>query len=141
MKSKTIILLFICLINVFAAQVVYAVPAAPGPTCEITAEVLRAEKTRMNIKGGGNPPREDFDFYRIELKIFEISTYEQEEPLSCDSSFMESAEKSGQILSLDEYNKNPISQGQKIKAKINFSGDEWFNGYFLSDIKILEDKK
>ena len=65
--------------------------------------------------------------------------YKQEGARSCDGSYVELAEKSGQILILGEYNKNPISEGQKIKTKIHFSGDEWFGGYFLSDIQILED--
>ena len=123
----------------FAVQIVNAVPAAPSPTCEITANVLMIEKTRTDIAGRGIPPRENFDYYRVNLDILDISTYKQEGGRSCDNSYIELAEKSGQILILEEYNKNSISEGQKIKAKIHFGGDEWFGGYFLSDIQILED--
>ena len=49
--------------------------------------------------------------------------------------------KFSKILTPNEYNKSPISEGQKIKAIIHFGGDEWFNGYFLSDTKILQDTK
>ena len=42
------------------------------------------------------------------------------------------------ILRSNEYDKNPISSGQKIKAVIHFGGDEFFGGYFLSDIEVLD---
>ena len=124
-------------VSVFVVQIVNAVPAAPSPTCEVTANVLKIEKTRTNIEGLGQPPRKDFDYYKVSLDFLEITTYKEEGISSCDNSYLD--EQSLPILSLAEYNKNPISEGQKIKAKIHFDGDEWFNGYFLSDTLILED--
>jgi len=138
MRNKIIIPIFILIAIGFVGQVVYAAPAAPSPTCEITATISGLEKTRTNMEGLGRPPRENFDYYKVNLYILDISTYKQEGGRSCDNSYIEHAEQSGQKLSLTEYNKNPISTGQKIKAKINFGGDEWFSGYFLSDIQILE---
>jgi len=73
------------------------------------------------------------------LYILNITTYKQEGFGSCDSSYVEKVEQSGAFLTLAEYEKNPIKEGQKIKAKIHFGGDEWFGGYFLSNIQILED--
>lgn len=138
-QTKLLTTTIILITSVFAVQIVNAVPAAPSSTCEITANVLMIEKTRTDIKGRGMPPREDFDYYKVSLDILDISTYKQEGGRSCDNSYIELAEQSDLISTLAEYNKNPISEGQKIKAKINFSGDEWFSGYFLSDIQILED--
>ena len=139
MRRKIIISIFILVAIVFVSQIVNAVPAAPSPTCEITATVLSVEKTRTNIEGLGLPPRQNFDYYKVNLDILSISTYMQEDGRSCDNSYIEFAEQSGQKLSLTEYGENPISKDQKIKAKIHFDGDEWFSGYFLSDILILED--
>ncbi|OGK40184.1 hypothetical protein A2954_01570 [Candidatus Roizmanbacteria bacterium RIFCSPLOWO2_01_FULL_37_12] len=87
----------------------------------------------------GLPPRQDFDYYQVNIDIQEITTSKQEGVRSCDNSYLELAEKSGQILTLTEYAKNPVSEGQKIMGKIRFEGDEWFGGYFLSGIRILED--
>jgi len=139
--------------SLFIGYNVYAVPAAPSPICEITAVVSGLEKTRTNtekpdIKGPNGitmagEGRKNFDYYKVNLNILSISTYgqieyEQKDDLSCNYSYIKRAEQSGQTLTLTEYNKNPILIGQKIKAKINFSGDEWFSGYFLSDIQLLE---
>ncbi len=132
MRNKILILILVA--SVFAIQFANAVPAAPSPTCEIIANVLNVEKTRTNILGQSSRQ----NYYSLNLDILNISIHKQEGDFSCDNSYIDSAEKSGQILILDEYNKNPISEGQKIKAKIHLGGDERFNGYFLSDIQILE---
>ena len=101
--------------------------------------VLKVEKTRTYFSGLGQPSRQDFKYYKVKLDILNITTYKQEGFGSCDSSYVEKVEQSGAFLTLAEYEKNPIKEGQKIKAKIHFGGDEWFGGYFLSDIQILED--
>ena len=118
-------------------QYVVAVPAAPSPTCEITAEVQKLVMERTNIQVLSQPPRQDFDYYKVTLDITNINTFQPEGASSCDNSYIEFAEKTGQILKLTEFNKNRIQAGQKIKAKIHFQGDEWLNGYYLSDIQIL----
>ena len=118
---------------------VSAVPAAPSPTCEIMANVLKIEKSRTDFASGPRPG-EDFDYYRVNLDIFEITTYTQEGEMPCDNSYIERAEQyKGYIVFVEEYNKNPILEGQKIKAKVHFSGDELFHGYFLLD--IIKEKK
>src|SRR3989338_4123168 len=136
MKHRIIIPLFILVAIVFVSQIVYAVPAAPSPTCEITAAVLGVEKTRTNTMGGlGEPPQ--VDYYEIRLDILDISTYSQgpdEMDTSCGNSYIESAERNRQILVLSEYNKNPISEGQNLTARLHSGGDEWLGGFFLSDI-------
>ncbi|MFA6466623.1 MAG: hypothetical protein WCV71_02065 [Patescibacteria group bacterium] len=138
MKNKTFIPIFILVAIVLANQIVHAVPAVPGPTCEITAIISSLEKNIANTEEQGQNSRTNFDYYKINLDILSISTYQQRDGLSCDSFDIEQIEQSGQKLSLEEYNNNPILIGQKIKAKMSFGGDERFNGYFLSEIQILE---
>ena len=109
----------------FLPVISYAVPAAPSPICAINATVLTVQKVKTNISGLGQPPRTDFYYYSVKLKIGSSS---------CDN--LKNSEQDS-ILSLVDYDKSPVSVGQKIDAKINFEGDEWFNGYFLSEIKVL----
>ena len=136
MKKFTVIPVLL-LMMIFIVQFAFAVPAAPSPTCGITATVVRFDMLRNDIEGLGQPPRKDFDYYNVTLNILNISTYQQEGGSSCDNSYIEFAEKTGQVLTLTEFNKNQIQADQKIKAKIRFQGDEWFNGYYLYDIQIL----
>ena len=139
-KNKIIISIFILIASIFIAQVVYAVPAAPTPTCEIIATVLNIEKVGVVIhKDFVESPSKVFKCYKVKLDILNITTYKQEGVGSCDNSYVERVEQSGAILTLTEYEKNPIEEGQKIRAKIQFGSDEGFSSYFLSDIQILED--
>lgn len=127
--------LIITLIVSFSlANISYAVPAVPSPICAIDATVSTVQKVKTNIGGLGQPPREDFYYYAVKLKIQSSSVYQQEGFGSCGN--LINLEQDS-ILHLSEYDKVPIKAGQKINAKIRFGGDEWFNGYFLSDIKIL----
>lgn len=138
MRNKVVITILILGMVFCAIRIANAVPAAPSPTCEIIAKVIKIEKTKIVT-----PPilqlSDEIEYYRVKLQILEISTYQKEGSRSCDDSYIKTAEEAGQILTLKEYDKNPISQGQKIKAKIHFSGDERFHGYFLSDIKITKE--
>jgi len=115
------------------AEVSYAVPAVPSSICMIDATVLTVQKVKTNIAGLGYPPREDFYYYAVKLKIQSSSVYQQEGFGSCDNLINLDQDSK---LHLMEYDKAPIKAWQKINAKIRFGGDEWFNGYFLSDIKI-----
>ena len=128
------ILLIVLAVSFSSANISYAVSAAPSPTCMIDATVLATQKVETNISGLGNPPREDFYYYAVKLKIQSSSVYQQEGFGSCDNLINLDQDSK---LHLMEYDKAPIKAGQKINAKIRFDGDEWFNGYFLSDIKIL----
>lgn len=128
------ILITVLVLSFSLANISYAGPAAPSPTCTIDATVLTVQKVKTNIAGLGQSPREDFYYYAVKLKIQSSSVYQQEGFGSCDK-LMNSDQDS--ILHLTEYDKVPVKAGQKINAKISFGGDEWFNGYFLSDIKIL----
>jgi len=104
----------------------YAVPAAPSSICEATADVLKSEKATGSKK----------EYYSVLLKILNISTLQKEQNMACEKLYAVNSEQKT-ILNLSEYNKRPIKVGQKIKTKMQFGGDEWFNGVFLTDISIL----
>jgi hypothetical protein len=147
MRNKIVILIVLILEALFlTSQIVIGErvqrePAAPSSVCEITANVLDIKKVKTNMKGVGIPPRKDFYYYEVNLDILDISTHRSESfSRPCDNSYIESVKKyGGAILSLKAYNEMPIKKGQKIKALIHFGGDEWFHGYFLSPLQILEE--
>ena len=128
------ILIIILAIYFSLAKVSYAVPAAQSPVCAIDATVLTVQKVKTNIAGLGNPPREDFYYYAVKLKIQSSLVYQQEGSGSCDNLINLDQDSK---LHLTEYDKVPIKVGQKINAKLRFGGDEWFNGYFLSEVKVI----
>ena len=134
-KGKTIsplLVLFSVLISYSESR---AVPAPPHPICVINATVLDIQKTKTQI-GGRGPNYSYVDHYAVKLKIYNSSVVRQSEfGVSCDK-LINSEQDS--ILHLSEYDKSPIKTGQEINANIEFRGDEWFHGYFLSDIKILD---
>jgi len=144
MKKYIIVVISSLFFSFFVLQqdkVVNAVPAAPAPTCEIVANVLEIKKTRTSFEDGLHPTKENFDFYIINLEVLEITTYNQEGSLLCDNSYIELAEQyKGYIVFLEEYNKSIILNGQKIRGKIKFGGDEAFRGFFLSDISVVKEK-
>lgn len=114
------------------------VVAIEGLICEITANVISLEKTRTTNEVLREPPKENFDYYEVSLDILEITTSQQGVFFSCDDSYVEMVGKARQILTITEYDKNPIQENQRIKAKIQSNGDEFFNGYFISEISVLE---
>ncbi|MFH1608479.1 MAG: hypothetical protein ABH951_00465 [Patescibacteria group bacterium] len=123
---KKIILILVLMLSFFTARVIHAVPAAPSPTCEINADVLKVKK--------------DNNYYNVTLNITKISTDQQEGDILCDNSYINIVKSYNYtLLFSDEYKKTPIYEGQKIQTKIHFEGDERFHGYFISNIKILED--
>ncbi|MBU4338534.1 hypothetical protein KKD57_03165 [Patescibacteria group bacterium] len=126
------VLIVTLLVIIFGfTRIAHAVPAAPSPTCEINATVLGVQKVKTDPE---QPPGQNFYFYAVKLKIHSSSVYQQEGYGSCDKLINLEQDP---ILHLSEYDKTPIKVEQDINAKIKFGGDEWFHGYFLSDIKIL----
>lgn len=144
MVNKNIILISTLIIFILLTQPSSSVSAQPSPFCEITAKVLNIEKTRTNFQNiPGGPSREDFDYYAVKLDILEITMNKQVEEQygiigSCDKSYAETAERAGRMIVLGDYN---VSEGQKIRGIIHFGGDEWFGGFFLSDINVLADER
>lgn len=166
MKRIIFILSIILLINFFGIQAINGGIVAPSVMCEIIADVLQVEMAETDFeglrispitdnvsqvempranqfKGVGMPPRTDFEYWKVKLDITEITTFRKNsgDLGSCDNSYIETAEKVSHIMSLSDYNNNPIQQGQKIRATIEFGGDEWFNGSFLENVQILENER
>jgi len=107
-------------------------PMAPSVSCFIDAEVLSAKKTNTNYgEFALNAGRENSDYYLIKLDISDISTSNSSGVGSCDENYIKSAEDDGIIFSLTDFEKNPLSKGQKINATISADGDEYFSGYFF----------
>lgn len=123
-------------------QVANATQAAQSSVCLITADVLEVTKERQLIRGSEfQPPSPDYyiDYYHVHLTISEISLYKKAPGWigGCDNSYAQKVQQNGAIMGLAEYQKNPISPGQRIKAYLNFSGDERFHGFFLSGVQVL----
>jgi len=140
---KVLILFFILVVSAFIIQMVNfvnAVPAAPSSTCGVTADVLSVVKKQAVIGSFVPSPNGEniISYYDINLDIVGISTYIEERGIYCDDSYTKNVEESNYpiILHEDQYNSTPISEGQRIKARISFGGDEFFHGYFLSGIQI-----
>ncbi len=126
--TTTIVFVFL------SVQISYAVTVEPGPVCDISATVLNVEKTRTNIAGLGYPPRKDFDYYAVELSVHISTVYQDTGVGSCASL---NNTKQNVIIQTHEYDKFPIAIGQYIKGRVQYRGDEWFNGYFLFDMAAL----
>ncbi len=129
MKYIAIILFFI--LSLFTSQLINAVPAAPSPICGIKADVLNIEKTQKESFGYNT------EYYSVSLIIKDVTTITQEK-VTCDMLYKKDSQINS-ILTLEDYDKTPISIGQIIKTDIHFGGDERFNGNFLSNIQILEE--
>ena len=123
-------------------RVAHATQAVQSSTCLITADVLEVAKERKLILGSEfQPPSPDYyiDYYLIHLSISEISIYKTAPGWmgKCDRAYAQKVERNGAIMSVAEYQKNPIYQGQTVKGYLNFGGDERFHGDFLSGVQVL----
>lgn len=133
-KNKMVFPLLVLFSVLISYSESLAVPALPRPTCAISATVLDVQKTKPQI--GGRGPQ--YSYYVVKLKIYDSTVFRQERDAAdsfCDD--LINSEKDS-ILSLEDYDKSPIKTGEEINANIKFSGDEWFGGYFLSGIKVLD---
>ena len=141
LKEKLNLTHFTIAVLIFVAfftsvDLVLAVPAAPSPICEIEADVLSVEKTKT-ITPPINAPSQEIEHYSVNLKILRASVLQNDEGFTtCDNLYPVNSEKET-ILFPDEYNKSPFTNGQRIKGKVHFSGDERFHGTFLSNISVL----
>lgn len=108
--------------------------------CVINATVLDIQKTKKRIELGPNYSHLDYyvNYYTVKLKIHNstpsIPVTQTEKYGPCDN--LVNTEKDS-VLLLRDYNKAPVRTGQEIKTNIDFRGDEWFHGYLLSNVKIL----
>jgi hypothetical protein len=132
-KKNLLFTLAICTIIFSFAEKSFAVPAAPSPTCAISALVLDNQKTTKQTIGR-DAESSNIEYYAVKLKIKTSSLLQKDGYGSCDD--LANSEKDS-ILRLTEYDKSPINIGDQITGKIKFGGDERLGGYFLSDIKVV----
>lgn len=145
MKTKLFFAFFITMMAVlgmsrFAIAVTTgpdSVSSAPSPYCQITADVMSVDRKSAVSEMA---PEIINEYYSVNLNISEISNFQQEGDRLCDNNYLEVVKNSGFILSLDEYDVVPVFPGQRIKGVIHFSGDEFFSGYRLASIEILDDQ-
>jgi len=124
-KKVLLIAVFSLAVAFLNSKIASAVPAAPSPICEINAQVISL--------------KEFSNYYRVYLDISDIKVLSGEGIVECNDSYIRNAEIDGAGLILDEYKKNLISVGQKIKASIHFGGDENSAFHFnLSNIQIID---
>lgn len=127
----------------FSSTTAEASPVVPGPVCRVTFEVLEVKRREVvPDRAVGEVIRGNdvgFEYYQVSLDGQSIATDLSQGDVECDSKYLQSLEDSGAILLPDDYQEVPLSKGAKVGAKVNYSGDEWFAGYFLSSVEIVED--
>jgi len=79
---KKILSVIIIAINLSGTVQLYAVPAAPGPTCEVSAQVLDIEKIKTTTAPINAQPRE-IEYYSVKIRISRCITYKQEGDRNC----------------------------------------------------------
>ena len=132
-QNKIIITIIVFFFFFILFGKVLAVPAADSPTCQISAEVVKLElKGEINYSMGQVIPAH----YEVYLKNISDIKNTGHEIVKCDQEYLSyiNADTFYFLLNLDEYNKHPISKGDKIIANVHFGG-EWYSGYFLSEIR------
>lgn len=120
---------------------VLAVPAMASPTCQISGTVLTSlqqTKQLLNLGGFQNGPISSISYYEIKFKFSnqpkEINPVNNGQ--NCKTLYPKGEEKVLVYLR-DEYNKQPVKDGDYISGNVVFGGDERFDGHFLSEVKIL----
>jgi hypothetical protein len=126
---------------VFLIGIVSAVPAAPSPTCKVTANVLNStyqpayfqEDNGIPCNSGG---RDVPSSYLLQLKINSASTVTEDGSMSCDELY-----PLGKEISVILYNPTRDYSGVKvIEGDIHFGGDECNGGIFLTNYKIINNE-
>lgn len=151
MRNKITIFAFLLLVfYIFDNKIVNASPTINEP-CVITGKILKIEKDHYSNKhlidqaiNAGLRSRYpiktiiEYDYYRVYLKIFSINEIDKANNLEfmggCGKADIKNIQEWGAILSKGNQD---IYSGQKIKAQIQLSGDEFFGGYYLSNIRRI----
>ncbi len=123
------------------AKNILAVPAAPSPSCEVTAEVLEIKKESRWIERTNDSPRK-VSYFVLKARDIKISTdaaSSVKQDGFCENTMKAIVERDNGILIVRE--DTPLSLGQKFKAKVHWDGDEHWQGTFASNIQILDDRK
>jgi len=109
---------------------VSAVPAAPSPTCHITADVKNI--TLQPSSSCNFPTKRTLSaYYLLQSKIKSVSAIQTDEKfgITCDQLYLVNKEVS--IRTYDD--SRDYSKIKAIEGEINFAGDECTSGIFLKD--------
>ena len=122
-------------ITLLYSQEIKKVPSAPSSVYKIKALVrdIQVRETDFAERGVS---RKDFLFYHLDLEIKSIKMHKKEGIITIDK---ERIEKEGCVVHKSDFDKNPVKIGQTIESSIHYAGDEWFNGLFLDNIKVVND--
>ncbi|MEM4366901.1 MAG: hypothetical protein QW035_02100 [Candidatus Anstonellales archaeon] len=118
----------------------WAVPAAPMPICSITAEVASVEHVQQKINSMFGEKRR-IEYYSVKLNIENYTTQEYVNGRGCDWEYISRSKESKIIVGKEEYEANPFYAGGRISGSMQFRGDEWFSGYFLSVDNVIDKGK
>ena len=138
MQHKIFLFSVCAILMLSSIGIVSAVPAAPSPTCHITAEILNAtyhpayfqEDNGLPCNNGGrNIPAH----YLLELKINNVSTVQEAGSISCEERYPINGKISVTPYDIPvDYSKIKVLEGD-----IHFGGDECNSGIFLKDYNII----
>lgn len=156
-KGNSIIILLITslvsgiVVLCYFKTIVLAVPAAPSPLCEVKAQILdmtyqqqeirTASYSRSSSKNYPSPSPNEIRYFSTKLKILSTKLLKNNgTSRSCSEIYKETSEIPGVILSESEFDKLPVAPEQQIQAKLHFSGDEFFGGIIMTDVKVTGGK-
>lgn len=119
-----LVIIFLFSITSYASQV------APSPYCKITADVLHIEKSGSS---GFNTLPNPIDFYSVELLTKSVTLLDSNgASILCENQY----QINSRIMTvlLFEHYENWLKVGQSITGTLHYGGDEFLNGFFLSNI-------
>ena len=142
--EKVFKILFAVGLILLSSSFVSAVPAAPSPTCRVTADIsevtfreayYRGDDGRPCNAGGKTIPAA----YLLRIRINSVSTVSDEGIRSCEELYPQGSETTLTVLGLNTAGNDSFEKNQVIEGYVHFSGDECGSGIYLTDYKIIED--
>ena len=101
-----------------------AVPAAPSSLCEIEATV---KKIQYNSA----------DYQKLILKVNKIRAVKEAGINLCNDEYIQIIEKDGALFYIGDSPAKSLTDGEKIKANIQFGGDEKLHGNFIKNVEVI----
>ncbi len=122
-------------------KTVWAVPAAPSPTCTLEATVKEVGLTPGSQ--GREGKLEQVPTYWTTLSV-RTSIVDKGSVVADSNGICKRYARDSQdhfFVPLGGYRANTLLPGHRIKAKVHFGGDEWSGGNSLADIISLSDTR
>ena len=142
MRKRFFVFSILALVVLFSSSV-FAVPAAPSPTCKINAEIIKVDYIKAYFQEDNGLPcnaggRNISAKYLLEVKINNISTIITE-GMTCEELYPTNSIKTLTIFETQINSGDSFQKNQVIEGNIHFSGDECGSGIYLSNYKITEE--